>query len=95
MLYEVITEIHKHETGERYYLNATAGTVACDELGAYLDTLGAAGYYQNGADMGIRVCLEGTCPESDQMLKKLQAVQRKAFEKEIAKIQSEGLKKTA
>jgi hypothetical protein len=87
-------EIRRHETGERYYLNTASGTVACDELGAYLDTLGAAGYYQNGPDMGIQVCLEGTCAESDRMLKKSPAIQNKAFEDEISKIQSEGLKKT-
>jgi len=88
-------EIRKHETGERYYLNTPRGSVACDELGAYLDTLGAAGYYQKGPDMGIKVCLEGATSESDQMLEKLQAIQHKAFEKEISKIQSDGLKKTA
>jgi hypothetical protein len=88
-------KIHKHATGERYFLQTAKKPVACDELGAYLDTLGAAGYYQNGPDMGIQVCLEGTCAESDQMLKKLQAVQHKAFEKEISKMQSEGLKQTA
>jgi len=88
-------EIQRHESGERYFLKTAGQPVACDELGAYLDTLGAAGYYQNGPDMGIRVCLEGTSAESDRMLKKLQAVQHKAFEKEILKIRSEGLKKTA
>ena len=88
-------EIQKQDTGERYYLHTSKGPVACDELGAYLDTLGAAGYYQNGPDMGIKVCLEGTSPESDRMLDKLQAVQNKAFEKEISKIQSDGLSKTA
>ncbi len=88
-------EIRKQETGERYYLNTSRGPVACDELGAYLDTLGAAGYYQNGPNMGIMVCLEGASAESDQMLKKLQVVQHKAFENEILKIQSEGMKKTA
>ena len=88
-------EIRKHAHGERYFLNTADGSSACDEFGAYLDTLGAAGYYQNGPDMGIRVCLEGTCAKSDRMLEKLQAIQHKAFEKEISKIQSEGLKKTA
>ncbi len=88
-------EIHKHQTGERYYLNTPRGPVACDALGADLNTLGAAGYYQNGPDIGIRVCLKGPCAESDQKLKKLQAIQHKAFEKEISKIQSEGLQKTA
>jgi acylphosphatase len=88
-------EIQKHDAGERYFLLTARQPVACDELGAYLDTLGAAGYYQNGPDMGIRVSLEGTGAESDRMLEKLQAIQHKAFEKEISKIQSEGLKKTA
>jgi single-stranded DNA-specific DHH superfamily exonuclease len=88
-------EIQKHDTGELYFLLTARQPVACDELGAYLDTLGAAGYYQNGPDMGIRVSLEGTCAESDRMLEKLQAIQHKAFEKEISKIQTEGLKKTA
>jgi hypothetical protein len=87
-------EIRKQDTGERYYLNTTHGLVACDELGAYLDTLGAAGYYRNGPDMGIKVCLEGASPESDRMLQKLQAIQNKAFENEISKIQSAGLTKT-
>jgi hypothetical protein len=88
-------EIRKQDMGERYFLNTVNGPVACDELGAYLDTLGAAGYYQNGPDMGIKVCLEGASAESDQMLNKLQAIQNNAFEKEISKIQSDGLTKTA
>ena len=88
-------EIHKQDDGERYYLNTINGPIACDELGAYLDTLGAAGYYQNGPDMGIKVCLEGASPESDQMLDRLQAIQNKAFEKEISKIRADGLQKTA
>ncbi len=87
-------EIQKQDVGERYYLHTSNGPVACDDLGAYLDTLGAAGYYQNGADMGIMVCLEGASSESDRMLEKLQAIQNKAFEKEISNIQSKGLTKT-
>ena len=88
-------EIRTHDTGEHYYLKTARGPVACDKLGAYLDTLGAAGYYQNGPDMGIQVCLEGYSAESDQMLKKLQAIQHNVFENEISRLQSEGLKKTA
>jgi len=88
-------EIRKHEHGERYFLNTTSGPVACDEFGAYLDTLGAAGFYQKGPDMGIKVCLEGVTPESDRMLEKLKIVQNKAFEKEIAKVKNGALKKTS
>jgi len=88
-------EIHKHKTGERYYLNTPGGRVACDEFSDYLNTLGAAGYYQNGPDMGIQACLEGASADSDQMVKKLQAIQLKAFEREISNIRATGLKKTA
>jgi acylphosphatase len=88
-------EIKKQDVGERYYLNISDGQVACDEFGAYLDTLGAAGFYQNGPDMGVKVCLEGKSAESDQMLKNLKAIQSKAFEAEIAKLKSGALQKTA
>jgi len=87
-------EIKEQKVGERYYLNTLAGQVPCDQFGAYLDTLGAAGYYQNGPDMGIKVCLEGTTPESDQMLQELKAVQARAFEQEIQRIKSGSLKRT-
>ncbi|MBT8366649.1 MAG: hypothetical protein KJP23_18310 [Deltaproteobacteria bacterium] len=87
-------EIKEQETGERYYLNTPQGQVSCDEFGAYLDTLGAAGYYQNGPDMGVKVCLEGTTPESDQMLRELKSVQAKAFEEEMRRIKSGALNKT-
>jgi hypothetical protein len=87
-------EIKDQDVGERYYLNTPRGQVPCDEFGAYLDTLGAAGYYQNGPDMGIKVCLEGTTAESDRMLEKLKSVQAKAFEAELKRIQSGALIKT-
>ena len=87
-------EIKKHEYGERYFLNTANGPVACDEFGAYLDTLGAAGFYQRGPDMGIKVCLEGTTSESDRMLDKLKKVQTKAFEEEIGRVKKGALKKT-
>ena len=88
-------EIRKHQSGERYYLVTPRGPLACDRLGDDLNTLGAAGYYQKGPDIGIEVCLKGATTESDQMLKKLRVIQQKAFGKEISKIRSDGLKKTA
>jgi acylphosphatase len=87
-------EIREQEVGERYYLNTPGGQVACDEFGAYLDTLGAAGYFQNGPDMGVKVCLEGTTEDSDRMLKDLKSVQAEAFEAELKRIQSGALNKT-
>ena len=87
-------EIKKQPVGERYYLNTPAGQVPCDEFAAYLDTLGAAGYYQNGPDMGIKVCLEGTTPQSDRMLQEFKSVQTRVFEEEMKRIRAGALKKT-
>ena len=87
-------EIRKREAGERYYLNTAGGQVACDEFGAYLDTLGAAGYYQNGPDVGIQVCLDGTTAESDRMLADLKSVQARAFNAELKRIRSGALVRT-
>ena len=87
-------EIRPQEVGERYYLNTDRGQVPCDEFGAYLDTLGAAGYYQNGPDMGVKVCLEGTTEDSDTMLTDLKSVQARAFEEELQRIQSGALTRT-
>ncbi len=81
-----LLEIREHDKGEDYILLTPKGPLPCDELGFYLDTLGAAGYYQDGPDMGIKVCLEGVTPESDRMLKDLRDIQTKIFEEQINRI---------
>ncbi len=90
-----LLEIRDRDNGEDYFLKTPNGPVSCAALAAYLDTLGAAGYYKNGPDMGIRVCLEGTGPESDAMLGELKAVQNRIFTEEIERIRHGGLEKTA
>ena len=87
-------EIKEVKTGEQYFLNTSKGQMNIEEYGAYLDTLGAAGYYKDGPDMGIRVCLEGISPESDQMLDKLRQIQTKAFDSEVERLRGGALKKT-
>ncbi|HEA69912.1 MAG TPA: DHH family phosphoesterase [Desulfobacterales bacterium] len=87
-------EIREHETGEDYYLISEGGPLPCDQLGDYLDTLGAAGFYQNGPDIGIKVCHEGISPASDRMVEELRVIQIKAFDEEIKRIRNGGLKKT-
>jgi hypothetical protein len=79
-------EITGTDDGEDYILKTARGPVRCAELGAYLDTLGGAGYYRNGPDMGIRVCLEGADEASDAMLKDLEATQERVFEDQIRRL---------
>ena len=89
-----LMEIRERDDGEDYILTTSRGPIPCDEVGAYLDTLGAAGYYQNGPDMGVRVCLEGISPESDGMLEELKAIQNRIFKEEIQRIGRGELKTT-
>jgi hypothetical protein len=50
--------------GERYILHASTDEIPYDELAIYLNVLGGAGYYEQGPEMGIQVCLEGKSPNS-------------------------------
>jgi hypothetical protein len=89
-----MVEIREHEGGEWYILKSSKGQIPCDELGVYLDILGAAGYYQKGPDMGVKVCLEGVSPESDRMVEALKEVKAAAFYREIVRLQKGALKRT-
>lgn len=85
-------EIIKQANGEQYLLISSKGKMSCIEVGDYLDLLGGVGYYQNGPDMGVRVCLEGFSPRSDRMVEDFKAIRTKAFNQEITKIKSGDLK---
>ena len=54
-------EIRMHKSGEQYLLPGLKGQMSCIDFGDYLDILGGVGYYQNGPDIGVKVCLEGPC----------------------------------
>lgn len=79
-------EIREHERGESYMLKTSRGWMPCEEVAFYLDTLGAAGYYQDGPDAGIGVCLEGMSDRSDRLLAEYRAVQDRLFADQLARI---------
>src|ERR1700690_1386406 len=86
-------EIRKNKTGEQYLLKSSNGEIPVIEFGDYLDILGGVGYYQNGPDMGVKVCLDGVSPESDRRVEELKAVRTKIFNDEIVRLQSGEMKK--
>ena len=88
-------EISEQENGENYILTSPKGEIPCDELGVYLDTLGGVGYYKEGPDMGVRVCLEGISSGSDRMVKELEAIKSKAFGNQIKSLEGGALKESA
>jgi hypothetical protein len=79
---------------ECYTLLAQDGEMLCADLGDYLDTLGAAGYYRQGPEVGIDVCLEGRTDESDRMVEELKCVQETAFAGEVERIRQGELSTT-
>jgi len=89
-----LMDILAHEKGEEYMMLTPGGPISCEVLGRYLDTLGAAGYYQNGPDMGITVCLQGISRESDNMVEKLRKIQNQIFTEQMRRIQTGALKHT-
>lgn len=81
-------------SGEQYALRLGRIEHACDELGAYLDVLGAVGYYQDGPELAVRVCLEGVSPGSDRAVTAFRAHQSQVFEAETARLRSGGLNRS-
>ena len=87
-------EIEEVNHGEQYFLKTSKGNIPCDEMGAYLDILGGAGYYQKGPDMAVKVCLEGVSSESDRMVERLEAIKTKTFDTEMQRLRTGALKKS-
>ena len=54
--------------------------------------LGGVGYYREGPDVGVAVCLEGVSAASDRMVDELKAVRTKLFDDEIAALEAGGLR---
>ena len=84
--------IQKHKRGERYIWRVSQDDLPCDVLAAYLDTLGGVGYYQDGPEMGVRVCLEGLSTDSNRMIEDLRRTKDQAFDTEIARLRDGGLR---
>jgi hypothetical protein len=89
-----LLEIREHEAGEEYFFKTARGMIAGEKFWTYLDTLGAAGYYQNGPQMGMDVCLNGFSSASDQMIEKLNATRNKAFEEQSRRLRQGELHQT-
>ncbi len=88
-------EIRPDKAGEQYLLSSPDGWIPCIDFGDYLDVLGGVGYYHGGPEMGVKVCLEGTSPASNQMVEDLKAIRKKAFDEETARLKSGAMRRAA
>jgi len=87
-------EIMPNRNGEKYVYHSPGGVLACELFSTYLDTLGAAGYYRNGPEVGIRAVLVGLDPKTERMLDGLKALQDELFDKEAERLLNGGLQET-
>ncbi len=83
-----LIEIKEDKNGDQYILKAFKENIPCNDLAVYLEILGAVGYYQNGPDMGVKVCLDGISSDSDNMVEKLKTIKTSIFDAEITRLQS-------
>lgn len=91
-VHQGLVEIKEHPKGEQYFLATSKGQMNIVAVGDYLDLLGGVGYYQNGPDMGVKVCLEGFSAEADGLVEELKAIRTRLFDAEIAQLKSGELK---
>ncbi len=87
-------EIREQADGELYLLKTPNGQMNIVEVGDYLDVLGGVGYYHEGPDMGVRVCLDGFTPQSDQMVEELNLIRKKLFDEEIIRLRGGELRQS-
>ncbi len=90
---QVRVEVDK-EGKEKYTLLCLDEATPMAPLAISVTTLGGVGYYSDGPDLGVRVCLEGFFPEAQRRLEELRLIQQTAYERTTARLRSEGFHET-
>jgi hypothetical protein len=79
---------------EVYSLTRSEDAVLMAPLAVAVTTFGGVGYYADGPDLGVRVCLEGLFPEAERRLAELRQTQQGAYEKTTARLVRDGFQQT-
>jgi hypothetical protein len=88
-------EIETNADGnEKYLLTRFGGQIPMALLAISVTTLGGVGFYSDGPDLGVRVCLEGLFEEAEHRLEELREIQQKAYEETSARLMRDGFRKT-
>ncbi len=90
---QVVIETHA-DGQEHYLLTRFADPMPMAPLAIDITTLGGVGYYSDGPELGVHVCLEGLTPEPKRRLEELQQIQKTAYERTISKLQQDGFRET-
>lgn len=79
---------------ETYFLTRFGDAVPMTPLSIAVTTLGGVGYYSDGPDLGVRVCLEGLFPEAERRLEELRQIQKTAYQKTSERLMQGGFRET-
>jgi hypothetical protein len=81
--------------GKEIYSRTLFGDVVpMAPLAIAVTTFGGVGYYADGPDLGVRVCLEGLFPEAKRRLDDLRQVQQTAYRETTARLMRDGFRET-
>ena len=87
--------IDLNEQGKEIYsLTHFGDVVPMAPLAIAVTTLGGVGYYSDGPDLGVRVCLEGLFPEAKHRLEELRQIQQTAYQETTARLMRDGFQET-
>ncbi|MEM3606225.1 MAG: hypothetical protein QXE30_01020, partial [Candidatus Bathyarchaeia archaeon] len=78
-------------SGKEVKVLALNEPISIKRASTLLSILGSVGYYQNGPEIGISVCLNGFSEESKRKAIELEEKRRKANEKMLNELKSKGL----
>lgn len=79
---------------ESCLLTRSGRTVPMAPLAISVTTFGGVGYYSDGPDLGVRVCLEGLFPEAERRLTELRRVQETAYRVTTDRLKRDGFLQT-
>lgn len=84
-----LMRVEESEQGERYFITISGREYPALELCGILDTLGGVGYYENGPEMGIDLCLKGMDERVREYAESLREKQESLFSEEIGRLRKQ------
>lgn len=92
-LNEKIITISKTKIGEDIKISSLGKPLSYKRLSTLLSILGSVGYYRNGPEKGIKICLEGLDEKMENEIEKFEKERKEANKKLLNELYKKGLEK--
>ncbi len=91
---EQLIEIHQEQQGETYSIRLGTSFYPADMICEALDTVGGVGYYSDGTEKGIEICLNGLHEKMNGYVQEMIALKNTLFNEERERLKK-GINTTA